>query len=95
VVTATRSGVVRRCHALEIGRAASRLGAGRTNMEDAVDHAVGIVVHRKRGDAVEAGDALATVHARSEFDAGAVRDCFEIGDEPMPPLPLVIEMIDA
>jgi pyrimidine-nucleoside phosphorylase len=94
-VTANRSGVVQRCHALDIGRAAYRLGAGRANRDDAVDHAVGIVVHRKRGDAVRAGDALATVHARGEIDAGAVRDCFEIGDEPAPPLPLVIEMIDA
>ena len=95
VVTATRSGVVGRCHALAIGRAASRLGAGRANLGDAVDHAVGIVVHRKRGDEVRAGDALATVHARGEVDAGAVRDCFEIGDEPPPPVPLVIEMIHA
>jgi thymidine phosphorylase len=95
VVTSTRSGVVQRCHALAVGQTASRLGAGRANTGDAVDHAVGLVVHRKRGDPVRAGDALATVHARGEIDCDAVRDCFEIGDEPAPPLPLVIEMIDA
>ena len=94
-VPAPRGGVVQRCHALAIGRAAAQLGAGRARKEDAVDHAVGIVVHRKRGDEVERGDSLATVHARGEFDASAVTACFDIGDEPAEPAPLILEMLDA
>jgi pyrimidine-nucleoside phosphorylase len=94
-VPAPRGGVVQRCHALAVGRAAARLGAGRARKDDRVDHAVGVVVHRKRGDAVERGEPLATVHARGEFDAHEVAACFEIGDEPVKPGPLILEMLDA
>jgi thymidine phosphorylase len=78
-----------------VGRAAASLGAGRARKDDAVDHAVGIIVHRKRGDTVERGEPLATVHARGEFDAGAVAGCFEIGDGPAERAPLILEMLDA
>ena len=44
---------------------------------------------------LRAGEPLATVHARSSFDAAAVRGCFEIGDDPVEALPLTIEVLDA
>jgi pyrimidine-nucleoside phosphorylase len=94
-VMADTSGVVQRCHALAIGEAAARFGAGRAAKGDSVDHAVGIVVHRKRGDTVSVGDPLATVHARGAFDAAAIRRCFEIADQPADRPPLVIERLDA
>jgi pyrimidine-nucleoside phosphorylase len=93
-VAAPRGGVVRACHALRIGEAAMRLGAGRARKEDAVDHAVGIVVHAKAGEAVAPGAPLATVHARSpaDVDAAGVAACFEIGGGPYEPPPIVIEI---
>ena len=54
----------RRFRALAIGVAALELGAGRARKDDAIDHAVGIVCLRKRGDAVAAGEPLAEIHAR-------------------------------
>ena len=77
-IEAERDGVVTRCHALAIGRAAMRLGAGRAHKEDAIDHAVGIVVHAKSGLRVERGDVLATVHARREQDVADVRAAFDL-----------------
>jgi pyrimidine-nucleoside phosphorylase len=94
-VPAPRSGVVQRCRALGIGETAMRLGAGRRAKGEEIDHAVGIVVHRKRGDAVAAGEALATVHARGDVDVAEVAACFEIGDEEVTPGPVVIEVIGA
>jgi pyrimidine-nucleoside phosphorylase len=94
-VAADVSGVVQRCHALAIGEAATRLGAGRAGKGDSVDHAVGIVVHRKRGDTVSEGEPLATVHARGEFDADVVRACFEIADGRASPSPLIVGTVDA
>jgi len=93
-VPAPRGGVVRACHALRLGEAAMRLGAGRARKEDAVDHAVGIVVNAKAGEAVAAAAPLATVHARSpaDVDAAAIAACFEIGDGPYEPPPVVIEV---
>jgi pyrimidine-nucleoside phosphorylase len=94
-VPAPRSGVVQRCHARSIGEQVMRLGAGRATKEDSVDHAVGVLVHRKRGDRVEAGDPLATVHARGEADLDAVAACFEIGDAPAEREPLLLRDVDA
>ena len=51
--------------------AALHLGAGRRVKDDTIDHAVGVVCRRKRGDAVEEGEMLAEVHARDEASAAA------------------------
>ncbi|UCG75935.1 MAG: thymidine phosphorylase [Gemmatimonadota bacterium] len=60
--------------ARQIGLAAVELGAGRTRVGDAVDPAVGFALHAGRGDRVEAGQPLVTVHAASEEKAeGALR----------------------
>jgi pyrimidine-nucleoside phosphorylase len=50
---------------------AMELGAGRAVKGDAIDHSVGVVVHRKIGERVERGDALFTVHANSEGQCAA------------------------
>ncbi|MCS7006639.1 MAG: thymidine phosphorylase, partial [Thermoleophilia bacterium] len=85
-VLAPRDGIVVRLSALRIGRAALELGGGRTTKEDTIDHAVGIVCRRKRGEVVRAGEALAEVHARDEASAAraldAVLAAYELGDEP-------------
>ena len=94
-VRADRSGVVERCHSRGIADAAMRLGAGRARKEDAVDHAVGIVVHQKRGAQVSAGDVLATVHSRGPADVDAVRASFAISDGPAEPEPVVLEILSA
>ena len=41
------------------------LGGGRAKKEDSVDPSVGIIVHKKLGDAVTAGEPLCTVHYNS------------------------------
>ena len=57
------------------------LGAGRAVKGAPVDHAVGLVLQRKVGDRVEAGEPLATVHARGEVPVERVPACFEIGEQ--------------
>lgn len=57
-VKAPASGTVQSIAADEIGNAALLLGAGRRRKEDRVDPGVGIVIHKQRGDAVEAGEPL-------------------------------------
>jgi pyrimidine-nucleoside phosphorylase len=84
-VEAPRAGYVTRLGAIQAGLAALHLGAGRRTKEDTIDHAVGILCRRKRGDQVRAGEILAEVHARDEASAAeAVREvlaAYEIGDE--------------
>ena len=70
-----------------------RLGAGRARKEDAVDHAVGIVVLAKRGDRVAAGEPLARVYSRGPVDEDEIRACFAIAEEPVDAEPVVLEVL--
>jgi pyrimidine-nucleoside phosphorylase len=70
-VPSPQAGYLEGIHAREIGLTAMQLGAGRARKGDPVDHAVGVVVHRKVGDRVNVGDALFTVHAQSAMDRDA------------------------
>jgi pyrimidine-nucleoside phosphorylase len=84
-VTAQRDGYVGRLRALAVGTAAMHLGAGRVVKDDVIDHAVGVVCLRKRGDRVSVGDTLAEVHAQDEAAAEAagaeVQAAYELTDE--------------
>ena len=92
MVPAPRAGWVERIHAREVGEAAVTLGAGRARKGDPVDHAVGIVVHRKVGDRIESGRPLFTIHANSvakmEEARARVMAAHTISDIQVPPLPL-------
>jgi len=81
----------------QIGTACVVLGGGRERKEDSVDPAVGIVLHKKIGDAVSAGELLATIHYNSE--ARAQRACelleesYQIADSPVEKRPLIHRII--
>ncbi len=84
VVRSHMTGTITRLGAIGVANAALHLGAGRRTKDDDVDHAVGVVCLRKRGDRVQAGDDLAEIHARDEHAAAAaaaeVLAAYEIGD---------------
>jgi pyrimidine-nucleoside phosphorylase len=94
---AARSGYVARLGAIRVGVAAVHLGAGRATKDDAIDHAVGVVLHAKRGDRVEEGQPLATIHARDDERArraaAEVRAAYEIEEEPGPGRPVLLEVV--
>jgi pyrimidine-nucleoside phosphorylase len=96
-VTAPRDGYVGRLRALTVGMAAMHLGAGRTVKDDLIDHAVGVVCLRKRGDRVSAGDTLAEVHAREEAAAEAagaeVQAAYELTDDEPRAAGIVLETL--
>jgi pyrimidine-nucleoside phosphorylase len=70
----------------EIGTACVILGGGRESKEDAVDPTVGIVLHKKVGDAVSAGEPLATIHynaeARAQRAGELLTNSYQIADSP-------------
>jgi pyrimidine-nucleoside phosphorylase len=89
---ASRSGYLGEVDARIVGETSVMLGAGRTKKEDPIDHAVGIVVHKKVGDYIEVGAPLFTIHAnRTATMEEAMRSLMGAvawSDEPVPPLPL-------
>jgi thymidine phosphorylase len=68
-VKAPQDGFVSAIATRDIGVAVVALGGGRTKPEDSVDHSVGITGLLPVGSAVEQGEPLAMVHARSQPDA--------------------------
>jgi pyrimidine-nucleoside phosphorylase len=91
-VRSPQGGYLAAVDAAAVGNAVVALGGGRATKSDSIDHAVGIVVHRRVGDEVAAGDVLFTVHAndRSRLLAARKRvlDAHAIGPDPTAPLPL-------
>jgi thymidine phosphorylase len=96
-VRANAKGYVTRIDALELGLAGVALGAGRTRADQAVDPVVGIVLGKKLGDAVGAGEVLATVHVRSRAAAAAaitrIGGAFTLGSKRVAPGPLVLDVV--
>jgi pyrimidine-nucleoside phosphorylase len=96
-VRAPAAGVVERVGAIRIGLAALHLGAGRQTKEAQIDHAVGVVCLKKRGDEVAAGDVLAEVHARDEGSAAEAEAeifaAYKLGDERPPKRGIVLDVI--
>jgi len=78
-----------------IGRGCLELGAGRAQLTDGVDHAVGLSDLAKLGEAVVSGQPLAVIHANDEGKLAAARalvaSAFQIGPAPAPAAPLIIE----
>ena len=65
-VIATRSGIVNKLNAEEVGKIAMKLGAGRLRKEDEIIKEVGIELNKKVGNNVEIGDILAYIHGNNE-----------------------------
>jgi len=94
-VAAPRSGSLSQIHARLVGEAAVSLGAGRAKKSDAIDHAVGVIIHHKVGDIINAGDHLFTIHANDTKLLAQARDAIVkahlFSDVPVAPLPLFYE----
>lgn len=65
-VKATRDGYICSMNTEEIGICASALGAGRVSKDDVIDHAAGIIIRRKVGDKVAAGETIATLYTNRD-----------------------------
>jgi pyrimidine-nucleoside phosphorylase len=91
------AGYIRALRALPVGIAALELGAGRVRKDEAIDHAVGVVCLRKRGDRVERGEALAEIHARTDEAANAAADrvlaAYELGESPPDDRPILLDLV--
>ncbi len=71
---APRSGYVTGIQALAVGVAVAMLGAGRETKESELDLAVGVVLKKKVGDAVEQGEALAELHVNDDRRLDEVKE---------------------
>ncbi|AYF29830.1 thymidine phosphorylase [Micromonospora tulbaghiae] len=97
VVTVTEDGWVAEVDAYAIGVAAWRLGAGRARKEDPVSIPAGVVLHRRPGDRVRAGDPLFELRAehaeRIPAALAEARRAVRIASDAPETAPLVVERI--
>jgi len=90
---APATGFVQRIAAKEIGLASTILGGGREELGDAIDPAVGIMLHHKVGDPVREGEPLLTIHANDREKLAQARALIAtacaISPQPVEPLPVI------
>ncbi len=98
VVASPESGYLSWIDALIVGETAMRLGAGRAMKHEKIDHAVGVVIHHKVGDAVKTGDPLFTLHANDLEKMAEARQGFlaahHWSPEPVQALPLFYGVVE-
>jgi pyrimidine-nucleoside phosphorylase len=73
------------------------LGGGRKVMTDPIDHAVGLEMLVRLGDRVTAGQPVMRVFGcgeKIEDVRGLLAAAITLSDQPVPPLPLIVERVD-
>ena len=85
-ILAAKDGYITHMDAEAIGEAACLLGAGRETKESAIDHAAGIVLKKKTGEPIKAGEPLACLHTNDEAALAPAAERYQsalaIADEP-------------
>ena len=98
VIAAEADGIVESIECELLGIACCRLGAGRERVEDRIDPAVGLIVHRKVGDRVSRGEPLVTLHynddAKMEAARAMVTAAYRMGGRSPARRPLVFETLE-
>lgn len=96
-VCAGSGGYISRIICDEVGICSLMLGGGRETKEDVIDLSVGIVFHKKRGDAVQSGETIATLHANDKEKLAAAKKrllrAVEISGKPVEKTPLIKRVI--
>jgi len=87
-VLSRNDGFVASIQCEQVGIASLVLGGGREKKEDTIDPAVGVIVHKKVGDAVHSGEPLATIHYNSDVRLNEARRLLEesYSIAPQPPI---------
>ncbi len=86
-VPSDKAGYLHHIECDEVGLISMHLGGGRETKDSDIDLSVGLVLHKKVGDRVEAGESLGTIHATSLEKAARaaelLRACITLSDEPV------------
>lgn len=96
-VLAPRDGYIEILDAKAIGWSSVRLGAGRLQKTDRIDHSVGMVIPIKIGQQVAAGDLVAVIHANDPDKLTQARQellaAITWSEEPVAPLPHIYQIV--
>lgn len=94
IFTSKEEGYIKNINALEIGKLARKLGAGRLSKDDIIDLTVGIILKHKVGDYIKKGDVLATVlYNEKQITEEELLSCFTFTKEKIEKPKLIIDII--
>jgi pyrimidine-nucleoside phosphorylase len=96
-VPSPRTGIVHALAARPIGHATMLLGAGRARVDSIIDPAVGVILHKRIGDAVAGGEPLCTLLVNDEKPLDSVLHmilkAYTIDDGQPTREPLIVERV--
>ncbi len=97
ILKADRSGYINKMNTYEIGLTSVSLGAGRIRTDDEIDPVAGIILHKKLGDTVSAGDPLLEIHTNKRNSIKPsirrLKQAIVIEDKPDEIPPLILKEI--
>ena len=97
IISSPRAGFISRINADDIGRAAVLLGAGRDNVDDMIDPAVGVILQCKVGDQVVEGSRLCALYyteeTRLQEAVLLVEDAFRLSSIQPKPRDLTLDLV--
>jgi len=92
-IASPREGYIKKIVCDEIGICSLILGGGRETKESDIDLAVGLVLKKKAGDYVKAGESLAVIHGndREKMEAAKVRfiNAYSFSEKPVEKQPFI------
>lgn len=92
-VKSDSEGYLTNLSSLEIAKLSMHLGSGRQTKEDTIDYSAGIIVNKKIGDKVSAGDTILTLYTNKELPEFDKNKLFEIKNEEVNNNQLIYEII--
>lgn len=96
-VSAPNSGYVKTINAYQVGLLGLEIGVGRKSLDDKIDFGAGFLFHRKIGDQVKKGEAVATVLANDkkvlETVAQRLTGVFSYSDKPIKPDRIIVDRL--
>ena len=93
-ITSKKEGYIKSINALEIGKLARKLGAGRLSKDDKIDLTVGIILKHKVGDYIKKNDGLATIfYNEKQITEKQLLSCFTFTKEKVEKPKLIIDII--
>lgn len=72
-----KTGYVKSLEARSLGIVAMKLGGGRMTKDEEIDHRVGLLLHKKIGDYVIAGESLLQIHANQDVSDELLEELYQ------------------
>jgi len=93
-IKSKEDGYISHINALELGKLARKIGAGRLTKEDIINPKVGFVLNAKVGDKVSKGQTLITMHYDDlKVEETEILDCFKISKTKVKENKLILDII--